>query len=131
MRGPVTRSRNRARLSQPGLMHFVRCAASAVAVNWRDRCVLVGEAKWTDAKAGNTVLAQLDATTGRVLDKMRLALPKDKREAPWQSFGIIFARHGASAGLKTSLSKRSDVRVVTFEQVAQDLAHRPVKPLRG
>jgi uncharacterized protein len=105
--------------------------ADAVAVNWRERQLLVGEAKWTDSKVDRAVLAQLDTTTGAVLEKIRLAVAKDKRALPWRTTGVIFSRHGASAGLKATLATRPDIRVVTFEQVAGDLAQRPVRPLRG
>jgi hypothetical protein len=103
--------------------------ADVAAVNWRERALIAGEAKWGDVKASNAVLAQLDATTGKMIERMRAALPKDARDESWQTWGYIFARHGASPGLKTSLAKRPDIRLVTFEQVARDLKARPVRTL--
>jgi uncharacterized protein len=103
--------------------------ADVAAVNWRERQLIVGEAKWGDVKADNAVLAQLDATTGKMIERMRAASPRDARDALWQTWGYIFARHSASPGLRASLARRPDVRLVTFEQVARDLKTRPVQSL--
>jgi hypothetical protein len=64
-----------------------------------------------------------------MIERMRAALPKDARDKSRQTWGYIFARHGASPGLKTSLVKRPDIQLVTFDRVARDPKARPVRTL--
>jgi hypothetical protein len=104
--------------------------ADVVAVNWRERQVLVGEAKWTDSAADRAVFVHLDEVAAKVVERMRLALPKPKRLQPWQIYKFVFSRRGATSGLVSEVKGRADVRLLTFAQVAEDLTARPVRELR-
>ena len=99
--------------------------ADVVAVSWRDRAVLVGEAKWTQDAADRAMLTKLDDVATQVVERMKAALPKKDRDQPWQTHLMMFSRRGATPALRTALKARG-ARLVTFDDVVHDLArHAP------
>jgi AAA+ ATPase superfamily predicted ATPase len=104
--------------------------ADVVAINWRERQLLVAEAKWTDEAADTAVLTKLTRVTELVVERLRAASPKDRRDLPWQIQRVVFSRHGGTSGLRAAIKTQSAVRLVSFTQVAHDLKATPVKPLR-
>ena len=52
------------------------------------------------------------------------------REQQLADLDKLTSRRGATSGLMREITGRYDTRVVTFAQVAEDLAARPVRELR-
>gem|GEM_PF-177184 len=124
-----------------------RYQADVVAVNWQDRAVLVGEAKWTERAVDKAVLTELEVVAAQVVERLQAALPSKDRERPWQTHLVIFARRGATPPLRAALAEggrsrgQHNAQLVTFATLVRDLAehsaHRTAeriaqrKPARG
>lgn len=90
--------------------------ADVVAVNWRDRHVLVGECKWGDAAVPRQDVRQLlDHTVPRTV----AALPDGG--AGWRVVPVLFARHSATPEAAALLQAQGG-QVVDLATLYADLA---------
>ncbi len=113
--------------------------ADVAAVNWSERRVLVGEAKWTDQPVDHgewrTFLARAEKVVGRLraadpARKARQPAPLGPGEpAPWERHLLLFTRHGATPAVEAAASGAA-ARVITFAEIVHDLERLPDKPIR-
>ncbi len=100
--------------------------ADVVAVNWRTRQVLVGEAKWEDHTTKPDVLVDLQERATKVIRRLNMADPRPDRKtrepAPWGLDSMIFSRRGATPTLKAQ-AQQAGVRILTFADMVRDLEH--------
>lgn len=87
-----------------------------VAINWRERAVLLGECKWGTEAVGRKVITELiqDKTP-----KLLKALPE--HGAGWQFYYAFFARAGFTEAARAEASTRQAI-LVDLEQLDRDLA---------
>ena len=102
----------------------------AVAVNWREHQVLIGEAKWSDELPDRKDWRDFADRVQKVMLRLQAATPKAKKEPkPWQSHLIFFARRGVTAALRAEAQK-ANARIITFAEMVRDLERLPDKPIR-
>lgn len=82
------------------------------AISWRERALLLGEAKWTENHIGMEVLEKLQ---GRTTERALALLPEEGRSAkPWRVYHYLFARRGFTPEVVRAAPERG----VTLVQVA-------------
>ena len=87
-----------------------------VAMNWRDKAILLGECKWGLPPVDEAVITKL-------VSKTDLVIPKGDgggNVADWQVFYIFFARGGYTHAA-TQAAQRVDARLIDLDQVVNDL----------
>ena len=80
--------------------------ADVVAVNWRERVILVGECKWGTDQVNRQVVRQL---LDHTVPKTIAALPKQGEG--WRAIPALFARTGATAQAQALLREHNGVLV--------------------
>ena len=106
--------------------------ADVVAVNWRERQVLVGEAKWGDTPSDLAEWRQFDERVRRVAKRLQAADPGNKPERepkPWQPHLVLFVRRGITPALRAEAAK-ADAQIISFSEMVRDLEQLRVKPIR-
>ncbi len=120
--------------------------ADVVAIHWKKRQVLVGEAKWAeddmdqrewrafDKSFGGVMnrLNQMDAKTESSARRQSMTKGKAYKEKPlpeWTTHRIVFVRRGVTAPVRAE-AKTTGARIVTFDEVVNDLERLPEKRLR-
>jgi len=87
----------------------------AAAISWRDKCVLVGEAKWTTTHADAAVVNKLLRTTIPVVLSM---LPN--RGGGWTAYPYLFVRRGVTREAY-NLARAAGVRIIAVGQIEDSL----------
>jgi AAA+ ATPase superfamily predicted ATPase len=97
--------------------HWARDSqVDVVAINWMDKAILLGEAKWSRDPVGRKVLAELlQEKTSRVLK----ALPN--QGADWRVFYVFFARAGFTDAARTEAGQANAI-LVDLDRLDRDLA---------
>ncbi len=99
--------------------------ADVVAVNWRERQVLVGEVKWVGEAVSRKVLRELRERADKVVSRMSRARPAKAK--PWTLHLMYFARHGLTPAAQAE-AKAQRVRVMTFPDLVRDLERLARQP---
>ena len=116
--GPPTRPALSARRRGPP--HWTPdCEVDVVALNWRQRQILLGECKWTvcgppwrtDRVARSVVRELIEDKTPRVLARL---------EGEWQAHHCFFARAGFTEAAQQEAAQ-AGARTVDLAQLDQDL----------
>ena len=93
-----------------------RVQVDVVAVNWRERAIMLGECKWGAKPVGRQVVREL-------LEEKSPRLLQDLPDAGegWKVGHALFARAG-SAGVARSLAQAHDALLVDLDRLDRDLA---------
>jgi len=89
-----------------------------VAVNWRERQVLVGEAKWVGESVSRKVLRELRERADKVVSRLSRARPAKGK--PWAVHLMLFARRRLTPAAQAE-ARAQEVRVMTFTDMVRDL----------
>ena len=120
--------------------------ADLVAINWAERKVLIGEAKWAeedmDQKRWRDFEASFDGVLNRLnaLDTQAAAKQKKladakgktavlKAKPEWTRHLIVFVRRGVTDSVQAS-AKAAHAQVLTYADVVRDLERLPERRLR-
>ena len=120
--------------------------ADLVAINWTERQVLIGEAKWAeddmDQKQWRDFESSYNGVMNRLsaIDSQTEAKERRKAEAksktytpkarpPWKQHLVIFVRRGVTAAVRSS-AKAMNARILTYAEVIRDLERLPEQRLR-
>ena len=110
--------------------------ADVVAINWQDRQVMIGEAKWGDALVDHQQWRDFLASAQGVMDRLSAADAEHGTKAgskpaprPWQQHLILFARKDVTAHVRKSAAERN-ARIVTYPELFRDLESLPEKRIR-
>ncbi len=87
-----------------------------MAVNWRERQILAGEAKWGEARVEHKIYVKLKERAQQALAYMR----NDDDDRPWTVHLALFARRGFTPAA-TAAANADGALLLTFEQIAADL----------
>lgn len=90
--------------------------ADVVAVNWREKHILIGECKWGADKVAREVLTELIERQGPLVLK---SLPEEG--GGWKPHYALFSRTGATPAAQ-ALAREREVLLVELEQMDHDLA---------
>lgn len=99
--------------------------ADVVAVNWRSREVLIGEAKWTEHAINKGEWEEFKARIEHVLARLRAAESVASKTAStdrpdWKTHLYLFARRGVTAATQKA-SASMQVKIIPFATMARDL----------
>ena len=96
--------------------------ADVVAVNWRERAVLIGEAKWADDDLQRATFRDLQQRADQVIARLSAAEPSAKRRGPdaWKTHLMLFGRKGASVATRQA-AQTIQARVVSFAEIRTGL----------
>ena len=84
-----------------------------VAINWRDRQLLLGECKWGDHSVGKNVLSELiDEKSPKVLKDMNVNAEE------WDVHYMLFARHSFTTTVQT-LAAETQTRLITLADMVK------------
>jgi len=87
--------------------HWGRDAqVDVVAINWRERQVLLGEAKWGNGKVGREVIRELVEKTPRVVPEGGTG---------WRVYYIFFAREGFTEAARREAQQHSSTLLALAE----------------
>jgi uncharacterized protein len=107
--------------------------ADVVAISWRDRKVLIGEAKWGDHAVNASQWRDFLASADGVMERLHLADASSRRsgsELPaWRRHLVVFARRGVTTEVQQQMTSLN-AQLVTFPQLVQDLASLPTRKMR-
>lgn len=99
--------------------------ADVVAVNWRSREVLIGEAKWTDHAINKGEWEEFRIRVEHVLTRLRAAETTASKKAntggpDWKTHLYLFVRRGITAEAQKA-SSVMNVKIIPFASMVRDL----------
>lgn len=100
--------------------HWAKDAqVDVVAINWREKAILLGECKWGDHTVGRSVIREL-------IGKTSLVVP----EPDWQVYYAFFARKGFTDAARSE-ARSVNAILVDLDRLEQDLRQAMLNPLFG
>jgi hypothetical protein len=87
-----------------------------VAINWREKAILLGECKWGAHVVGRSVIRELIDKTSRVVPDL-----------DWQVYYAFFARQGFTAAAQAEAQSVNAI-LVDLERLEQDLRQAMLHP---
>ncbi|MCP4418242.1 MAG: hypothetical protein GY805_16595 [Chloroflexi bacterium] len=98
--------------------HWAKDAqVDVVAINWREKAILLGECKWGDHTVGRSVIRELIGKTSRVIP-----------EPDWQVHYAFFARKGFTEAARAEAGTVNAL-LVDLERLEDDLRQAMLNPL--